>query len=98
MPEHYFYFTGSRRVEIIQFQLDKFRQEFKTENKVLETLKNKGVQGNFPKIVSVMQSELENLGEIMVIQEGRNLFSEFDLVQTFRNPASHKKIELKLIN
>lgn len=47
--------------------------------------------------MSVLQSELENLGEILVIQEGRNLFSEFDLVQTFRNPANHKPIDPKLI-
>ena len=43
MPEHYSYFRGSRKVDLIQFELRKFRKEFKTESLLLQTLKDKGI-------------------------------------------------------
>lgn len=98
MPEFYSYFRKKREVDVIQYKLDKHKQEFEMEVVILEKIKHKGISDGFPLIISTLSSELDNLAEIMVTNKGRNLFTEFNLIQSLRNPHDHIHIDSSLIN
>lgn len=99
MPDYYIHLTRNNRVEVIQFKLSHFKKEFNMEAKVLETIKNTGIEEGFPIIVSTLESEIENLGEVMIIPKGNTtLFAEFNLRQSLRVPGAHRPVELHILN
>lgn len=98
MPDYFMQLTRSQKVEVIQFKLSHYRKEFNMEALVLESIKNKGIEEGFPIMVSTLESEIENLGEVMVIPKGTTLFAEFNLRESLRAPGNHRPVDIMILN